>query len=97
MEFFKIFIITQFLFLLLQFIRPFRLESFQYAELAFGSFLIIFFFGLFGSVLTADFINPEPTVLNNSALMAVFFSIWLYLTKKLTNLINSDSNGVIYY
>ena len=97
MEFFKIFIITQFIFLLIQFIRPFRLESFQYAELAFGSFLIIFFFGLFGSVLTADFINPEPKVLNNSALMAVFFSIWLYLTKKLTNLINSDSNGVIYY
>ena len=97
MEFIKIFIISQFIFLIIQFIQPLRLESFQYAELAYGSFFIILFFGLFGSVLTADFINPEPKVLLNSALIAVFFAIWLYITKKITNLINSDKNGVIYY
>jgi hypothetical protein len=97
MESIKIFIITQFIFLVFQFIQPFRLESVQYAELAFGSFFIILFFGLFGSVLTLDFVNPEPNVLNNSALVAVFFSIWYYFTKKWTNAINSDKNGVIYY
>jgi hypothetical protein len=97
MEFIKIFIITQFIFLCLQFIQPFRLESFQYAELAFGSFFIILFFGLFAFILTIDFINPESNLINNSALMGVFFAIWYYLTKKFTNLINSDSNGVIYY
>jgi hypothetical protein len=97
MEFIKIFIIVQFLFLIIQFIQSFRLESFQYAELAFGSFFIIVYFGIFASLLTLDFIQPEPKLLNNSALIAIIFSIWYYITKKLSNLINSDNNGVIYY
>jgi hypothetical protein len=92
MEFIKIFIIVQVLFLLLQFIGPFKLQSYQYCELVFGSFFIILFFGLFGSILLID-----PTLINNSALFSVIFSIWYYITMKITNQINSDSNGVIYY
>lgn len=97
MEFIKIFIITQFVFLCFQFIYFLRLESFQYCELVFGSFFIILFFGLFGSILTVDMLKPQPTVLNNMGLAATLYSIWFYLTKKITNNINSDSNGVIYY
>ena len=97
MDFFKIFIIFQTFFLLLQFTYFFKLESFQYYELIFGSFFIIIFFGLFGSILTLDMMNPQPTILNNSALFAAFFAIWFYLTKKITNIINSDSNGVINF
>jgi hypothetical protein len=97
MEFIKIFIIAQVIFLLFQFIYFLRLESYQYCELVFGSFLIVLFFGLFGSILTLDMMNPNPSVLNNSALFAIFYAIWYYITKKLSNSINSDKNGVIYF
>ena len=97
MEFIKIFIIAQFLFLVFQFIYPLKLENYQYTELIMGSFFIIIFFGIFGSILTLDILNPEPIVLNNSIIFATFFSIWYYLTKKITNLINSDKNGIIMY
>jgi hypothetical protein len=73
------------------------LESYQYSELIFGSVFIIVFFGFFGSILTLDIIQEEKTVLNNSALIAVCYAIWFYVTTKITNTINSDSNGVIYY
>jgi len=97
MQFIKIFIITQFLFLCFQYIYFLRLESFQYCELIFGSFFIIIFFGLFGSILTADMMKEHPTVLNNMSLLATIYAIWFYITKKLSNGINSDRNGVIYY
>jgi hypothetical protein len=97
MEFIKIFIIVQVIFLLFQFIYYLRLESYQYCELVFGSFFIILFFGLFGSILTLDVMSPNPSMLNNSALFAVMYSIWYYITKKISNLINSDANGVIYF
>jgi hypothetical protein len=97
MEFIKVFIITQMIFLVFQFIFPLKLQPFQYAELIFGSFFIILFFGIFGSILTLDIINPDPKLLNNSALFATFYAIWFYITKKLSNAINSDKNGVINY
>ena len=97
MEFIKVFIITQLIFLTFQFIYPFKLESYQYCELIFGSIFIIIFFGFFGSILTLDIMQEEKTVLNNSALIGTFYAIWFYLTKKITNSINSDSNGVIYF
>ena len=97
MEFIKVFIITQMVFLLFQFIFPLKLEPFQYAELIFGSLFIILFFGIFGSILLLDILKPSPTLLNNSALFATFYAIWFYITKKLTNVINSDKNGVINY
>jgi hypothetical protein len=97
MEFIKIFIIAQFFFLCFQFLYHLRLESFQYCELVFGSFFIILFFGLFGSILTVDMLKPKPTVLNNMGLAATIYAIWFYITKKLSNAINSDRNGVIYY
>lgn len=95
MEFIKIFIITQMIFLFFQFIYILKLETFQYTELIFGSFFIILFFGIFGSILLHS--NDENILLNNSALFATFFAIWFYITKKLTNSINSDKNGVISY
>jgi hypothetical protein len=97
MEFIKVFIITQFIFLVFQFIFPLKLESFQYSELIFGSFFIIIFFGIFGSILTLDILKEDKKVLNNSSLFATFYAIWFYITKKLTNKINSDKNYVIYY
>jgi hypothetical protein len=90
MEYIKIFIIIQVIFLLLQFIYFTKLEWYQYCELIFGSFLIIIFFGVFGSILTLNF-----SLLNESCLFACFYAIWFYITKKLANAINSDSNGVI--
>jgi quinol-cytochrome oxidoreductase complex cytochrome b subunit len=97
MQFIQIFIIFQVIFLFLQYFKRSSLQSFQYAELVFGSFFIIIFFGLFGSILTLDIIEPEPKLLNNSCLFASLFCIWFYLTKKITNSINSDRNGVIYF
>ena len=92
MEFIKVFIITQFIFLLFQFFYPLKIESYQYAEMVLGAFFIIVFFGIFGFALT---LNKE--IINNSALFASFFTIWFWITKRLTNSINSDSNGVIYF
>jgi len=97
MEFIKVFIITQMVFLIFQFVFPLKLEPFQYAELIFGSLFIILFFGIFGSILLLDILKPNPTLLNNSALFATFYAIWFYITKKLSNVINSDKNGVINY
>jgi hypothetical protein len=97
MEFIKVFLITQLLFLILQFIHPFKLEPYQYSELVFGSVFIIIFFGFFGSILTLDMMKQEQVVLSNSALIAILYAIWYYLTKKLSNLINSDPNNVIYF
>lgn len=97
MEYIKIFIIIQVIFLALQLNKDTSLEPYQYCELIFGSFFIIVFFGIFGMILTLDFLNPKQSLLNNSGLFACLFAIWYYLTKKLTNIINSDSNGVIYY
>jgi hypothetical protein len=94
---FKIFVITQLIFLIFQFIYPLKLESFQYCELIFGSVFIILFFGFFGSILTLDIMQEEQTVLSNSALIGTLYAIWFYLTKKITNSINSDTNSVIYY
>ena len=97
MESFKYYIIIQFIFLILQFFYATKLESYQYTELIFGSIFIIIFFGIFGSILTLDVTNSNPTLLNNSGIFAIFYSIWFYLTKKITNSINSDRNGVILY
>lgn len=94
MIFYKIFIITQAIFLAFQFFYYLKLESFQYYELVFGSFFLILFFGLFASLLLD---NPDQNILPNSALLGILYSIWFYITKKLTNLINSDKNGVINF
>ena len=82
----------QIIILIFQIFNSTKLVLFQYYELLFGSLFIIVFFGVFGSLLT---LNPD--LVNYSIVFASFFSIWYYLTKKITNLINSDSNGVIYY
>ena len=97
MEFFKIFIIVQVVFLLSQYVYIFKLESYKYYELVFGSFFIIIFFGVFASMLTTSVYNPFYSPVNNSALIASFYAIWFYLTKKISNSINSDKNGVIHF
>lgn len=78
--------------LILQLLKSTQLVLFQYYELLLGSLFIIVFFGMFGSILTL-----QPELQNYAVVFASFYSVWYYLTKKLTNLINSDSNGVIYY
>jgi len=97
MEYIKLFIIIQFIFLLLQFISPLNLDNYQYYELLFGSFFIIAIFGLLGYLLTLDFLDPNSSIMNNSALFATLYAIWYYITKKLTNYSNTMSNGVINY
>ena len=95
MEYLNIFIIIQAIFLCLQYIYYFKLESSQYYQLLFGSFFIIVFFGIFGSFLTLENLKTEPKVFFNSVVAAILFSIWFYLTKKISNFLNSDNNGVI--
>ena len=97
MEFFKIFIIVQVVFLLSQYVYILKLESYQYYELVFGTFFIVVYFGFFASMLTANVFNPFYSPLNNSALIASFYALWFYLTKKISNSINSDKNGVIHF
>ena len=82
----------QVIILILQLLKSTQLVLFQYYELLLGSLFIIVFFGMFGSILTL-----QPELQNYAIVFASFYSVWYYLTKKLTNLINSDSNGVIYY
>lgn len=95
MEYLNVFLITQAIFLCLQYIYYFKLEHFQYYELLFGSFFIIVFFGIFGSFLTLENLKTEPKVFFNSVVAAILFSIWFYITKKLSNILNSDNNGVV--
>lgn len=90
----KIFIIVQFLFFLLQFIHAFKLENYQYFEMVWASIFIIVFFGLFGTILTNDFTFQT---LNDAVLFSAIFVLWYYCTKKITNAINTDPNGVIHY
>jgi hypothetical protein len=97
MEYIKIFIIVQVIFLVLQLTKPTKLDSYQYLELIFGSFFIILFFGIFGTILTLDFLKPTSSMLNNSSLFATLFAIWFYFTKKITNSIYTDNNGVINF
>lgn len=97
MSYYKFFIIIQTIFLLFQYLYYLKLETFQYYELIFGSFFIIIFFGIFGSILTSDENFDNSILLQNSFLIAILYSIWYYFTKKITNLMNSDKNGVIYY
>jgi hypothetical protein len=97
MEYIKIFIIIQFILLLFQFISPLSLDNYQYYELIFGSFFIIVIFGLLGYLLTLDFLDPNSSIMNNSALFASLYALWFYLSKKLTNVVNTMNNGVINY
>ena len=92
MQYIKLFIILILLLFFLQYACPLKLEPFQFAEMIFGAFFIVLFFGLFGSILT---LNPD--LLNNAALFACLYAIWFFMVKKLSNTINSDNNGVIRY
>lgn len=87
-----IFIIIILILLVFQYSTFTKLTLFQYAEMMFGAFFIIIFFGLFGAMLT---LNKELT--NNSITAAIFFVLWYYVTKKIVNGMNSDINGVIYW
>jgi hypothetical protein len=78
--------------LIFQIIPSLKLDLFQYFEMLLGSLFIMLFFGVFAAFLTLN-----PLMVNYSIVFASFYSIWYYLTKKFTNLINSDANGVIYY
>ena len=80
------------LLILFQFFKYTQLTSFQFYEVLIGSLFIIVFFGLFAAMLT---LNPD--MIEYSIIFSTYFIIWYYMTKKITNLINMDKNGVIYY
>ena len=42
-------------------------------------------------------ITLNKDMINISTYGSVFFMMWYYITKKITNGINSDINGVIYF
>jgi hypothetical protein len=91
MEYIKLFIVIQILLFGLQFLNSTRLMTNQYYEMLFGSFFLLFYFGLFGAITTLD-----SSLINRMALFASLFGLWYYCTKRLSNFINSDINGVIY-
>jgi hypothetical protein len=68
------------------------IENFQYYEMVFGSIFIILIFGYMGPYFVS--IND---MLGKSVYMSIFFSIWYYMTKLLTNTIMKDANGVIHW
>ena len=92
MQYIQIFIITFAALFLLQFLKRFKLPSYQYYEMTFGGFFIVLFFGLFGGIFLLN-----QTMTQKAALFATLFMIWYYCTKKLVNYLNTDANGVIYY
>lgn len=87
-----IFLIFQIIYLIFQYFTFTKLTIFQYSELIFTSIFIIIFFGVLGAMIT---LNKD--MIDKSIYGSVFFSIWYYTTKKITNGINSDINGVIYF
>jgi hypothetical protein len=87
-----LFLILQIIFFIFQYFTFTKLTLFQYSELLFTSIFIIIFFGVLGSMIT---LNKD--MINISTYGSVFFMLWYYITKKITNGINSDINGVIYY
>jgi hypothetical protein len=91
MEYIKLFIVVQILLFALQFSNLTRLPTHQYYEMVFGSFLLLLFFGFFGAITTLD-----SSLINRVSLFASLFGLWYYATKRMSNFINSDSNGVIY-
>lgn len=91
MEYIKLFIVVQILLFALQFSNMTRLPTQQYYEMLFGSFFLLLYFGLFGAITTLD-----SSLINRVSLFASLFGLWYYSTKRLSNFINSDSNGVIY-
>lgn len=86
----SIYIIILSLAIINQLIRYMRLENYQFYEMIIGSVLIIFFFGLFGSILTL-----QPHLFRVSLYLASFYIIWYYISKKIINIINTDKNGVL--
>ena len=42
-------------------------------------------------------INLDFNAVNDSLLLAVFFGMWYYCTKKVTNAVHTDGNGVIRF
>ena len=87
-----LFLILQIIFFIFQYFTFTKLTVFQYSELVFISIFIIIFFGVLGAMIT---LNKD--MINISTYGSVFFMMWYYITKKITNGINSDINGVIYF
>ena len=87
-----LFLILQIIFFIFQYFTFTKLTVFQYSELVFTSIFIIIFFGVLGAMIT---LNKD--MINISTYGSVFFMMWYYITKKITNGINSDINGVIYF
>ncbi len=87
-----LFLILQIIFFIFQYFTFTKLTLFQYSELVFTSIFIIIFFGVLGAMIT---LNKD--MINISTYGSVFFMMWYYITKKITNGINSDINGVIYF
>ena len=88
----KGFIILVFIMLILNYIKLFKLEDFQYYEMTCGMVFMVIFFGAFKFIMTFD-----TNCINDAILFATLFGLWYYIVKKITNSINSDANGVIKF
>jgi hypothetical protein len=85
-------IIFIFIMLIVNYITILKLQDFQFYEMICAIVFIVIFFGVFNLIMTFDM-----DAINNSILFAVLFGCWYYIVKKLSNAINSDSNGVIKF
>jgi hypothetical protein len=86
----SVYIVILTLVIIFQLQKSLCLECYQFYEMVIGSILIIFFMGLFGSILLL-----EPILFRTSIYLATFYIIWYYLSRKITNIINTDKNGVL--
>ncbi len=92
-----IFIIIFFIFFILFFIPKTLIniqlvQNHEYYELFFGAILIVFLFGYFQYLITND-----ETYLDNSFLIGIFFMLWYYSWRLITNYSNLDKNNIVRF
>ncbi len=92
MEPFYLFMAVQFILFVLYKYCITAIENFQYVEMVYGAIFIILVFGYVG-----EYFVSIPHLLEKSIYLAIFYSIWFYITKLFTNTFMKDSNGVIHW
>lgn len=87
-----LFIIVLVFILIINKIKIYKIENYQIYEIIVGGILIVILFGIFGSILTTDL-----SMVKKSLIIGSFYMIWYYISRKITNIINTDKNGVLRY